>query len=55
MDVLGPEDLNDIAEIIAHRTGRQLAELQANPGFHHIHTVHDLVEYFANQRQVANG
>jgi len=46
---LDPEDLEDIIQTIAHRTGRTLEGSEANPLFGHVQTIHDLIQFFISQ------
>jgi hypothetical protein len=46
---IDPEDIEDIVEAIAQRTGRPLEDCEANPLHGKVTTVRELVEYFVNQ------
>ena len=43
------DDVGDIAEVIAQRTGRQLLDCEANPLYGRVTTVRELVEFFVRQ------
>ncbi|MEI9999674.1 MAG: hypothetical protein WDO13_11160 [Verrucomicrobiota bacterium] len=43
------EDIDDMAQVIAHRTGRSLESYEANPYYARIETAADLVHFFAHQ------
>ena len=51
---LDPEDLDDIARTISHRTRRNLDTTQTNPFYSRVQTVHDLVSFFAHQPTAGN-
>ena len=46
---LDHEDLDDLAAVIAHRARRTLASTESNPLYGRVHTVRDLVGFFAHQ------
>jgi hypothetical protein len=53
---IDPEDLDDIAEAMAYRTGRPLEGCEDNPLFGKVRTVRELVEFFIHQpRGVRSG
>jgi hypothetical protein len=48
---LDDEDIEDLADLIAERSGRTLSDAELNPFYSQMVTVGDLVLFFAHQQR----